>query len=50
MVLSTESIKQSANQLNLPFATLPEMAIQIQQRDPYQRFQQFIDQFFGSIC
>ncbi|MDF7669626.1 transcription-repair coupling factor [Orbaceae bacterium ESL0721] len=46
VVLSTESIKESANQVNLPFATLPEMAIQIQQRDPYQRFQQFIDQFF----
>lgn len=47
VVLSTTTQKESATQINLPFSPLPDLAIQIQQKDPFGQFQQFTDHFLA---
>lgn len=49
MILSSSSIKESSKSINLPFVALPDIAIEIQQKDPYRQFNQFTEQFNGKI-
>ena len=49
MTLSSSSIKESTKSINLPFVALPDIAIEIQQKDPYRQFNQFTEQFNGKI-
>ena len=49
IVVSNTAFKQSAKSINLPYRTLPDIAIAMQQKDPYLHFQQFIDDFNGKI-
>ncbi|MWN06531.1 transcription-repair coupling factor [Gilliamella sp. Pas-s95] len=49
IVISNATIIESNRNINLPYSALPEIAIQIQQKDPYWQFQQFADNFSGKI-
>lgn len=48
-VVVSQDIQTSKKAVNLNYQGLPELAIQIQQKDPYLHFQQFIDQFNGKV-
>lgn len=48
ITLSQDSLT-SKNAENLDYEVLPDLAIQSQQKEPYQHFQQFIDNFDGNI-
>lgn len=49
MVLSHEVISESNKNVNLAYSNLPDLAIAIQQKDPYLQFHQFIENFTGKI-
>ncbi|MWP46737.1 transcription-repair coupling factor [Gilliamella sp. Pas-s27] len=49
IVVSNTTIAESNRNINLPYCALPEIAIQIQQKDPYLQFQKFIADFSGKI-
>lgn len=49
MVLSHEVISESNKNVNLAYSNLPNLAIAIQQKDPYLQFHQFIENFTGKI-
>lgn len=48
LILSKETLS-GKNTLNLPYQALPELAIQIQQKDPYQHFIQFLADYDGNV-
>ncbi|OCG04078.1 transcription-repair coupling factor [Gilliamella apis] len=49
ITISHTEISDSNKSVNLPFSLLPEIAIQIQQKQPYLHFQQFTQDFQGKI-
>ena len=49
LVLSHEVISESNKNVNLAYSNLPDLAIAIQQKDPYWQFHQFIENFTGKI-
>ncbi len=49
ITVSHTEISDSNKSINLPFSLLPEIAIQIQLKDPYSHFEQFIQDFDGKI-
>ncbi len=49
IVLISHDLEPSTRQINLEYTKLPDVAIQIQQKDPYQQFQQFTQDFDGQI-
>ena len=49
ITISHTEISESNRSINLPFSLLPEIAIQIQQKQPYLHFQQFTQDFQGKI-
>ena len=49
LVLSHEVISESSKNVNLAYSNLPDLAIAIQQKDPYWQFHQFIENFTGKI-
>ena len=49
LVLSHEVISESNKNVNLAYSNLPDLAIAIQQKDPYWQLHQFIENFTGKI-
>lgn len=49
LVLSHEVISESNKNINLAYSNLPDLAVAIQQKDPYLQFHQFIENFTGKI-
>ncbi|OCG69660.1 transcription-repair coupling factor [Gilliamella sp. Occ3-1] len=49
MVLSHAITTESNKNVNLPYVALPNIAIEIQQKDPYLQFQKFVENFAGTI-
>ena len=49
LVISHEVISESSKNVNLAYSNLPDLAIAIQQKDPYWQFHQFIENFTGKI-
>ncbi|OCG39902.1 transcription-repair coupling factor [Gilliamella sp. Bif1-4] len=49
MVLSHAITTESNKNVNLPYVVLPNIAIEIQQKDPYLQFQKFVENFTGTI-
>ncbi|MCX8642898.1 MULTISPECIES: transcription-repair coupling factor [unclassified Gilliamella] len=49
LIVANEALSQSTKNINLPFSALPDVAIQIQHKDPYFHFEQFNKEFAGKI-
>ncbi|OCG08805.1 transcription-repair coupling factor [Gilliamella sp. wkB178] len=49
IILANQPLAKANKNINLPYIALPELAIEIQQKNPYALFQQFIDDFNGKI-
>ncbi|OCG22441.1 transcription-repair coupling factor [Gilliamella sp. wkB108] len=49
IVLANAPLAEANKNINLPYYALPEIAIQIQQKNPYLPLQKFLDDFSGKI-
>lgn len=50
ITLTSETLPENQKkQINQSYISLPDLAIQIQQKEPYQQFQQFLSDFTGKI-
>ncbi|OCF99161.1 transcription-repair coupling factor [Gilliamella sp. wkB308] len=49
MIVSNNTVDESSKNINLPFMSLPDIGFQIQLKDPYHHFNQFIENFKGKI-
>lgn len=48
LIVSPEKLT-TKKAINLDYQALPELAIQIQQKDPYSHFQTFVDNYLGKV-
>lgn len=49
MIVSNNTVDESSKNINLSFMSLPDIGFQIQLKDPYHHFNQFIENFKGKI-